>query len=124
MKTHPHRGLSLVILRISSRSAGSSLGQPTFRRLPKASALPTHQLAMPSKDRFRLHQPAQGWSRHQASQGGHDRAVGRRQLGPIDLAAQDSKLVPQKQYPRLSVLEPKSNVNDVEHHAQPRMSNQ
>jgi hypothetical protein len=57
---------------------------------------------------------------HQASQGGHDHALGRRQLGPINLAAQDSKLGSQKQPLRLGVLEPKPNVSDVEHHAQPR----
>jgi hypothetical protein len=78
------------------------------------------QLAMPSKDRFRLHQLAHGWSRHQPRQGGQDRALGRRQLRPIDLPRRTCSSG-QKQHLRLGFLEPKPNVSDVEHDAQPRI---
>src|ERR1700693_1216147 len=56
-----------------------------------------HQLAVPTQDRLRLdHHPAPSRPVHPLAQRGHDRPICRIQLRPLDLTAQDAKLVPEE----------------------------
>jgi hypothetical protein len=69
---------------------------------------------MPGQHRSGLDQPSQSQAWDQAAEGSHDRAIGGRQLGSIDLTAQNSKLVAQEQQFGFGVVDPKPDVGDVQ----------
>ncbi len=71
---------------------------------------------------LRLDQPAQREARDQTVEGSHVHAIGRRQLGPIYVTAQNSELIAHQQEFRLWVPESQPDVRDVQRQVKARLN--
>jgi hypothetical protein len=70
---------------------------------------------VPTENGFRLDQhPDQSRTAYPLAERGHDRAIHRTQLRPLDLTARDAKLVPEKKQFRLGIVDSQSHINQIE----------
>jgi hypothetical protein len=102
-------------LKIRSETGPTTVTPPTEGR-----PSPPHQLPMPTENRLWLDKhPDQSRTVYPLAQRCHDRPIRHVQLRPLDLAAHDSKLVPQQKQLCFRVVDSDPYSNQIEEQPEP-----